>query len=90
MVACGPYLEAKMVDQLELGQSWLVALIVVVTLLTLVALLIAVKCVCQTKKKASNMGHRHQPNMDSYKAQMFAIAADNQHGIHQGNCQLIN
>ena len=52
MGACGPYLEAKMVEELTLGQSWLVALIVIVTLLGLVALLIAIKCVCQTRKKS--------------------------------------
>ena len=84
MGACGPYLEAKMVEELDLGQSWLVALVVIVTLLGLVALLIAIKCVCQTRKKAQKnaavlAGHRHAANIDSYKAQMFAIAADNQH-----------
>merc|ERR1719225_284040 len=85
MGACGPYLEAKMVEELDLGQSWLVALIVIVTLLGLVALLIAIKCVCQTRKKSQKKAavlasHRHANNIDSYKAQMFAIAADNQHG----------
>merc|ERR1719225_380828 len=84
MGACGPYLEAKMVEELDLGQSWLVALVVIVTLLGLVALLIAIKCVCQTRKKSQKnaavlAGHRHAANIDSYKAQMFAIAADNQH-----------
>ena len=84
MGACGPYLEAKMVEELELGQSWLVALVVIVTLLGLVALLVAIKCVCQTRKKSQKnaavlAGHRHANNIDSYKAQMFAIAADNQH-----------
>ena len=85
MGACGPYLEARMVEELDLGQSWLVALIVIVTLLGLVALLIAIKCVCQTRKKSQKKAavlasHRHANNIDSYKAQMFAIAADNQHG----------
>ena len=88
MVACGPYLEARMVDQLEVSGSWLVALIVIVTLLTLLALLIAIKCICQTRRKSAaktnNLNHRHATNMDSYKAQMFAIAADNQHGAHHG------
>jgi len=50
MFACGPYLEGTMVQELDLGQPWLIALIVVVTLLGLVAVLIAVKCVCQTRK----------------------------------------
>jgi len=86
--ACGPYLEARVVEELDLGQSWLVALIVILTLLGLVALLIAIKCVCQTRKKSAKtgvLGPRHPANIDSYKAQMFAIAADNQHGSHPGH-----
>ena len=86
MSACGPYLEARVVEQLELGQSWLVALIVIVTLLGLVALLVAIKCVCQTRrnraKSSAVLNSRHAPTIDNYKTQMFAIAADNQHGAH--------
>ena len=97
--ACGPYITARVVDELELGQSWLIALIVIVTLLGLIALLIAIKCVCQTRKNSTKTGApggggkmpgRHNTNIDSYttqyKAQMFAIAGDNQHGVglHSG------
>ena len=93
--ACGPYITARVVDQLELGQSWLIALIVIVTLLGLIALLIAIKCVCQTRKNSvktgapgggGKMAGRHNANIDSYKAQMFAIAGENQHGLrlHSG------
>ena len=91
--ACGPYITARVVDQLELGQSWLIALIVIVTLLGLIALLIAIKCVCQTRKNTAKSGApgvggslagRHTTNIDSYKAQMFAIAGDNQHGLSGG------
>ena len=87
MSACGPYLEARVVEQLDLGQSWLVALIVIVTLLGLVAMLVAIKCVCQSHRRNSAksgtvLNPRHAPNIDSYKTQMFSIAADNQHGSH--------
>jgi len=97
LLACGPYLEGRVVDELDLAQPWLIALIVVVTLLGLVAVLIAIKCVCQTRKNPtkstpgrgakilgpSSIG-RHNPNIDTYKAQMFAIAGENQHGTMTG------
>ena len=94
-LACGPYIQARVVDELELGQSWLIALIVIVTLLGLIAVLTAIKCVCQTRKNTTKSGApcgggkmptRHNTNIDSYKAQMFAIAGDNQHGVglHSG------
>ena len=55
--ACGPYVVGVVVDVLDLGgQPWLVALIVVVTLLGLVALLVAVKCVCHSRRKKSTAG----------------------------------
>ena len=41
----------------SLGQPWIIALIVVVTLLGLVALLVAVKCVCYTRN-GGGMGGR--------------------------------
>ena len=54
--ACGPYVEGMVVDTLDLGQPWLIALVVVVTLLGLVAVLIAIKCVCHSREdKAFNM-----------------------------------
>lgn len=37
------------VESLDLGQPWLIALVVVVTLLGLVAVLIAIKCVCHSR-----------------------------------------
>ena len=42
--ACGPYVVGVMVDNLEFNQPWLVALIVVVTLITLIGLLVVIKC----------------------------------------------
>ena len=42
--ACGPYVVGVMVDTLDLAQPWLVALIVVVTQITLIGLLILIKC----------------------------------------------
>ena len=93
ITACGPYVNAVVVDTLEGGQPWLVALIVVVTLLGLVAVLIAIKCVCHTRKTGIKSGVRAakilhpgalQPhNLDQYKAQMFTIAGENQHGTRQ-------
>ena len=81
--ACGPYTEARVVAELELGGEWLVAVVVVLTLLGLAALLVAVRCVCQARRnrdKAALPRPAHSAALDSYKAQMFAIAADHQHG----------
>ena len=84
--ACGPYLEGRVVEELRLARPWLIALIVVVTLLALVAVLIAIKCVCQTRKNGTKSlagrgpvgaGH-HNTETDQYKARMFTIAGENQ------------
>ena len=48
--ACGPYIEGRTVKELDLAQPWLIALVVVVTLLGLIAVLIAIKCVCSTRR----------------------------------------
>jgi echinoid protein len=87
--ACGPYLEGRTVTELvELAQPWLIALVVVVTLLGLVAVLIAIKCVCATRRKGpgkapvrgTKMLGRH-PGMEGYKSSdVFAIAGEHQHG----------
>ena len=91
--ACGPFVVGMVVEEIDVGQPWLIALIVVITLLGLVALLVAIKCVCYTRSKGGQNGpknvhvskilHPHGVhNIDAYKAQMFAIAAgDNQHGV---------
>ena len=90
--ACGPYLEGHTVEELtELAQPWLIALVVVVTLLGLVAILIAIKCVCTARRqgpgktggiRGTKMLGRHAATMESYKSsQVFAIAGENQHGI---------
>ena len=89
--ACGPYLEGHTVEELaELAQPWLIALVVVVTLLGLVAVLIAIKCVCTARRqgagkaggmRGTKMLGRHA-TMEGYKSsQVFAIAGENQHGI---------
>ena len=75
------------------AQPWLIALVVVVTLLGLIAVLIAIKCVCSTRRngqgkvpgRGTKMLGRHgsvpHPGLESYKsAQVFAIAGENQHG----------
>ena len=79
--------------ELDLAQPWLIALVVVVTLLGLIVLLIAIKCVCSTRRngpgkvpgRGTKMLGRHgsvpHPSLESYKtAQVFAIAGENQHG----------
>ena len=91
--ACGPYIEGRTVKELDLAQPWLIALVVVVTLLGLIAVLIAIKCVCSTRRngqgkvpgRGTKMLGRHgsvpHPGLESYKsAQVFAIAGENQHG----------
>ena len=93
ITACGPYVGGVVVEILEAGQPWLVALIVVVTLLGLVAVLIAIKCVCHTRKSGIKTGVRAPKilhpgalqvhNLDLYKTQMFTIAGENQHGTRQ-------
>ena len=103
--ACGPYVLAEIVEVFidesnasgGVAQPWLVALIVVATLLGLVAILVAIKCVCQhgggrgatqpargAKKKTTATILGPELILDpttAYKAQIFAIAGDNQHGV---------
>jgi hypothetical protein len=114
--ACGPYIVAETVEEFHddsgasgggVAQPWLVALIVVATLLGLVAILVAIKCVCRhggsrsatrpgggggsdrshnggiKKKKSGTTMLGPELILDpatAYKAQIFAIAGDNQHG----------
>ena len=95
--ACGPFVVGMVVESLDVGQPWLIALIVVISLLGLVALLVAIKCVCYTRKSQNGAKNvhvskiLHPHNIDAYKAQMFAITAgENQHGVRKSSTFDIN